>query len=97
MTVEIESILQHEDVQGLLENAESTGSVRQPDVADLIEAHQLDALETDAIWNELERRGIEITDTVEEPEKEEKKEKEQRRRWSSPSASSAATSVRNPT
>jgi RNA polymerase primary sigma factor len=76
MTVEIESILQHEDVQGLLENAESTGSVRQPDVADLIEAHQLDALETDAIWNELERRGIEITDTTEEPEKEEKKEKE---------------------
>src|SRR6476660_7739257 len=74
MTVEIESILQHEDVQGLLENAESTGSVRQPDVADLIEAHQLDALETDAIWNELERRGIEITDTTEEPEKEEKKE-----------------------
>ena len=76
MTVEIESILQHEDVQGLLENAESTGSVRQPDVVDLIEAHQLDALETDAIWNELERRGIEITDTTEEPEKEEKKEKE---------------------
>jgi RNA polymerase primary sigma factor len=76
MTVEIESILQHEDVQGLLENAESTGSVRQPDVSDLIEAHQLDALETDAIWNELERRGIEITDTTEEPEKEEKKEKE---------------------
>jgi hypothetical protein len=73
MTVEIESILQHEDVQGLLENAESTGSVRQPDVADLIEAHQLDALETDAIWNELERRGIEITDTTEEPEKEEKR------------------------
>ena len=75
MTVEIESILQHEDVQGLLENAESTGSIRQPDVADLIEAHQLDALETDAIWNELERRGIEITDS-EDPEKEEKKEKE---------------------
>src|SRR4249920_2351280 len=76
MTVEIESILQHEDVQGLLENAESTGSVRQPDVADLIEAHQLDALETDAIWNELERRGIEITDTTDAPEKEEKNEKE---------------------
>jgi hypothetical protein len=30
MTVEIESILQHEDIQGLLENAESTGSVKQP-------------------------------------------------------------------
>src|SRR6476469_1247652 len=76
MTVEIESILQHEDVQGLLENAESTGSVRQPDVADLIEAHQLDALETDAIWNELEVRGIEITDTTEELEEEPEKKKE---------------------
>src|SRR6476646_8530534 len=76
MTVEIESILQHEDVQGLLESAESTGSVRQPDVADLIEAHQLDALETDAIWNELERRGIESTDTRDEPEAEATQEKE---------------------
>jgi RNA polymerase primary sigma factor len=73
MTVEIESILQHEDIQGLLENAEVTGSVRQPELAELIEAHQLDALETDALFNELERRGIEITD---EPEKDEKKEKE---------------------
>src|SRR2546430_15097377 len=57
MTVEIESILQHEDIQGLLENAEGTGSVKQPELAELIEAHQLDALETDAIFNELERRG----------------------------------------
>ena len=73
MTVEIESILQHEDIQGLLENAESTGSVRQPELAELIEAHQLDALETDALFNELERRGIEI---AEEPEKDEKEKKE---------------------
>ena len=72
MTVEIESILQHEDIQGLLENAESTGSVRQPDLADLIEVHQLDALETDALFNELERRGIEVV--VEEPEREKEKE-----------------------
>src|SRR5213592_4116715 len=66
--VEIESILQHEDIQALLENAEVTGSVRQPDLAELIEAHQLDLLETDALFNELERRGIEVV--VEEPEKE---------------------------
>ena len=32
--VEIESILQHEDIQGLLEDAETTGSVRQPELAD---------------------------------------------------------------
>jgi hypothetical protein len=67
MTVSIESILQHEDIQGLLENAETSGSVRQPELADLIEVHQLDELETDALFNELERRGIEV---VEEPEKE---------------------------
>ena len=65
--VEIESILQHEDIQGLLESAESTGSVRQLELAELIEAHELDALETDALFNELERRGLEI---AEEPEKE---------------------------
>src|SRR5213595_1685995 len=72
MTVEIESILQHEEIQGLLESAEGTGSVRQPDLTDLIEVHQLDALETDALFNELERRGIDVL--VEEPEREKEKE-----------------------
>src|SRR5919109_325836 len=67
MTVEIESILQHEDIHGLLENAEANGSIRQPELAELIEVHQLDPLETDAFYNELDRRGIEI---VEEREKE---------------------------
>ncbi len=71
MTVSIESILLHEDIQGLLENAETTGSVRQPELAELIEVHQLDALETDALFNELERRGIEV---AEEAEKEKEKE-----------------------
>src|SRR5439155_25415093 len=62
MTVEIESILQHEDIQLVLENAEVTGSIRQPDLAELIELHQLDALETDAVYNEPDRRGIELVD-----------------------------------
>src|SRR3954454_13875075 len=65
---EIVSILQHEDIQALLENAEASGSIRQPELAELIELHQLDALETDAFFNELDRRGIEI---VQEPEKDE--------------------------
>ena len=67
MTVEIESILQHEDIHVLLENAEPTGSVRHSDLAELIETHQLDPLETDALYSELERRGI---DVFEEPERE---------------------------
>jgi hypothetical protein len=70
MTVEIDSILQHEEIQGLLESAEATGTVRQPEVADLIEAHQLDVLEVDALFNELERRGIELS---EEPERDKEK------------------------
>src|SRR5213594_2761455 len=72
MTVEIESILQHEDIQALLENAEVTGSVRQLELGEVIEVHQLDALETDALFNELERRGIDVL--VEEPDREKEKE-----------------------
>src|SRR5256885_9487063 len=66
------TLFQSEEIQGLLENAEGIGSVRQPELADLIEAHQLDALETDALFNELERRGIDVV--VEEPEREKEKE-----------------------
>ena len=68
--VEIESILQHEDIQRLLEDAETTGSIRQPELAELIELHQLDALETDAVFNELDRRGIEVVQEEKEQEKE---------------------------
>jgi Sigma-70 factor, region 1.1 len=67
MTVEIETILQHEEIEALLENAEGTGQLRQPDLADVIETHQLDVLEVDLLYSELERRGIEL---VEEREKE---------------------------
>ena len=71
MAIEIESILQHEDIHALLENAEATGSIRQVELAEVLEPHQLDALETDALFNELDRRGIEV---LQEPEKEQEKE-----------------------
>src|SRR5262249_1593480 len=71
MTVEIETILQHEEIQLLLENAEPTGSIRRTDVVEAIDLHQLDALETDALFAELDRRGI---DVLEEAEKEKEKE-----------------------
>ena len=67
MTVEIESILQNEDIQLLLEHAEPNGSIRHADVTEVVDVHQLDALETDALFSELERRGIDVT---EEPERE---------------------------
>ena len=70
MPVEIESILQHEDVQTLLEQAETTSAVRQLELADVIEAHEFDVFEVDLLYRELETRGI---DVVEEPDREAEK------------------------
>src|SRR5439155_1145929 len=55
MTVEIESILQHEEIQGLLETAEGTGSVRQPDLIELIEVHKLDPAGRPGLIRAVER------------------------------------------
>jgi RNA polymerase primary sigma factor len=66
MTVEIEPVLAAEDVRQLFETAEQTGSVRAGDLTDLIEAHQLNTLEADALHRELEQRGIEILETERE-------------------------------
>jgi RNA polymerase primary sigma factor len=63
MTVElIESILQNEELQALIESSELTGSVRQVELAEVLEARPLDPLETDALYRELDQRGIEIVD-----------------------------------
>src|SRR5262245_66660226 len=69
MAVEIESILQHEDVQLLLEAAESSGLVRQTDLNEVTEAHDFDVFDLDLIYRELETRGVEILDDTREVEK----------------------------
>ena len=69
MPVEIESILQHEDVQTVLEAAESSGTVRQSELNDLTEAHEFDVFEFDLLYRELETRGVEIVDDTKEVEK----------------------------
>jgi RNA polymerase primary sigma factor len=74
MTVEIETILRNEELHALLEQSESTGTIRRVELSDVLEPLELDPLETDALFSELDRRGIEL---VEEPEKEKEKEKEQ--------------------
>ena len=58
----VEHLLGQADVQLLLEAGEQAGAVRATDVAELIELHELDALETEALHRELEQRGIEIVD-----------------------------------
>jgi RNA polymerase primary sigma factor len=68
LTVEIESILINEELAALLEAAEANGQLRQQDLVELLEPLELDPLEIESVYTELDRRGIELV--VEEPEKE---------------------------
>ena len=62
--VEIETLLTSDDIRALVEVSETAGTMRSADLAEIVETHELDALEQDALLRELETRGIEI---VEEP------------------------------
>ena len=59
-TVEIESILATEELAALLEAAEASGQLRQVELLDILEPLELDPLETEAVYSELDRRGIEL-------------------------------------
>ena len=67
MTVIGEEILNDEDLRLFIEEAEQAGSVALADVTDLIEAHGLDAIETDALYREFEQRGIDVVEKLPEP------------------------------
>jgi RNA polymerase primary sigma factor len=68
MTVEIEvdNVLATPELQELFEAAEQTGSLRYAHLVEVLEPLRLDPLETDAVFRELEQRGIEILEP--EPE-----------------------------
>jgi RNA polymerase primary sigma factor len=66
-TVEIESILASEELMTLLEASESSGQLKQVELVELLEPLELDPLETEAVYQELDRRGIEL---LVEPERE---------------------------
>jgi RNA polymerase primary sigma factor len=72
-TVEIESILASEELSALLETAEASGQLRQAELLEILEPLELDPLETDAVYQELDRRGIEL---LAEPEREAEPEPE---------------------
>ena len=44
----------------LLEASESSGQLRQVELVELLEPLELDPLETEAVYQELDRRGIEL-------------------------------------
>ncbi len=66
-TVEIESILRNEELAALIEAAEASGQLRHAELQEILEPLELDPLETDAVYIELDRRAIEL---LEEPERE---------------------------
>src|SRR5688572_17562980 len=68
-TVDIEHLLRNDELLQLLDAAEQGGSLKSTEIADVVEMHELDALEQDALYRELDRRGIEIV--VDEPKDEE--------------------------
>ena len=68
-TVDIDHLLRNDELLQLLDAAEQAGSLKSTEVADVVETHELDALEQDALYRELDRRGIEII--ADEPKDEE--------------------------
>src|SRR6266404_6363318 len=53
-------LLLSEDLQRLVEGGEERGNVRQSELNEVLEPLQLDPLETDAVYRELEKRTVEI-------------------------------------
>ena len=64
-TIDIDHFLRNDDIQQLLDAAEQAGSLRAVELAEVIEAHELDSLEQDALMRELEQRGIEVVGRAE--------------------------------
>ncbi|HWG54896.1 MAG TPA: sigma-70 family RNA polymerase sigma factor [Gaiellaceae bacterium] len=62
-TVDIEQLLRTDEIQQLLDAAEQSGSLRAAELAELVETHELDALEQDVLYRELDRRGIELVES----------------------------------
>ena len=69
MMVKIETILQFEEVQGLLERVQGSGAVDTAELNAVVEALELDSVETEALLYELEQRGIELVEQLELKEK----------------------------
>src|SRR5256714_4828456 len=63
----MESILASEELTTLLEASESSGQLRQVELVEGLEPLELHPLETEAVYQELDRRGIEL---LAEPERE---------------------------
>ncbi len=65
-TVDIDHLLRNDELVQLLDAAEQAGTLKALELAEIVEAHELDALEQDALYRELDRRGIEVVEPKDE-------------------------------
>jgi RNA polymerase primary sigma factor len=65
--VEFEDVLAAPELRELLEQAEQTGSLRHLDLMEVLEPLHLDPLESDAVFRELEQRGIDVLEPEADP------------------------------
>jgi RNA polymerase primary sigma factor len=68
VTVESDILFLSDDLRQLVEASEERGSVLQSDLSDVLEPLQLDPIETDAVYRELETRSIDVVDDQKEDE-----------------------------
>ena len=64
VTVDIDTLLLGEDLRQLIEASEQHGSLRQSELNDVLEPLELDPIETDAVYRELETRAVDIVNDV---------------------------------
>jgi RNA polymerase primary sigma factor len=76
VSVDVVENLVGTELRPLLEASEASGTIRRPELYELLEPHELDSLETEALERELEARGFELVDLPSEEKPEEKKEPE---------------------
>ena len=63
-TIDIDILLAQDDLRTLLDGCEHAGTIRAHELADVIETHELSALEHEALLRELDKRGIEIVEEI---------------------------------
>src|SRR5579864_5330277 len=68
VSVDAEMLLLSEDLLRLVEASEERGTLPEAELLDVLEPLQLDPLETDTIYRELEKRGIDVVAESPEPE-----------------------------
>src|SRR4030095_9159500 len=62
--------LQNEEIQHLLERGEAAGFLESTDISEVLDTLEIDPPEVEALYKELEERGIEVVETPKEPARE---------------------------